>query len=384
MPSTLTIGHPDISSLPQTFITVPAVSGDTELFVQNSTDFSVGNYVVLNKYSSPNSQIILLVNANPTLTSMSPGALDFSYAVDSPVVFIPFNSINIYRSITGTGGTYSFLVRIPIQVDQDFSTYTDMTAVSPYSYRYTFFNSNLNIESDFSSEYPFSGFPFYSLNSLQRRTLTLFVDKLGEYITQESISDWVNEFVGKLNRGVTDSETGPFVDFVKFVPGSSEYTDISSYKIESVFFAEYSADGVSNWMPISPTDSRINSTSPITQYSWDLIGNKFFVKPVNPQFPTTYTVRLWFYTQQSLLINESDVLPILYRSYTDVVLDYCMMRANEQSRRLSESADYYRKKTFGNDGKSGNYGMIVEDIRSMIAQGNMSMATTWVNSFPVW
>lgn len=372
MPATLVIDHPSISQLPQTFVSLASIPGDATLVVQNSSVFSTNQFILVSQYADPLAQILLITSNNPSVTSIV-ASPNFSYTVDTPVTNIPFNTIKIYRSLTGLGGTYSLLTSIPIQVSQQASSYTDFSGVSPYSYKYTYYNSQLNIESDFSSEIPYTGFPLPSLQSIGDRVLSIFVDSQAEYITRTDIANWVNEFCGHLNREVTDSDNQAFVDFVTFTPGTAEYTDITIYGLEAIMLIDFSVNNGVNWQTINPMDSRqgksLNHTS---QYSWQLRGEKL---SIYGNFPSTQAVRVWGYTQQPILSLGSDQLPVVYRSYSDVFVDYCMQRASEKSRRLAESAVYYGKKT--------NIGFIeiVDAVRSRINQGNQAMAETWLNGF---
>jgi hypothetical protein len=371
MPATLTIDHPVISQMPQTYLALASNVGDPDLIVQNSAPFSVNQYVVVGQYANPITQTLLITapNTNNTTIVTVPA---FPYPVDTPITLTPFNEIRIYRSLTGIGGTYSLIATVPIEVDQQVTTFTDFSSVSPYSYKYTYHNSFLNIETAFSSEIPYAGFPLSSLQSIGDRTLSIFVDSQGEYITRDDIANWTNELCGHLNREVTDSDNQSFANYVTFTPGTAEYTDITTYGFEAIMLVEYSTDGI-NYLPINPMDSRFSSKlNPTSQYSWRLIDQKLFIYG---NFPSTQIVRMWGYTQQPVLSLGSDQLPIVYRSYSDVFVDYCMMRASEKSRRLQESAVYY--------GKKFNIGFleIIDATRSRINQGNQSMAITWLPNF---
>lgn len=392
MAATLIIGHPDITSFPQTFVASPIIKGDTTAVVQNATDFSQQDLVLIGQYGNPLAALYPISTPLPSSLSIPIGSSQFGYPLDTPVTKIPFNTVKIYRSTTGTGGSYSLLVSVAIQVDQIATTYTDFSAVSPYSYKYTYYNSTLNVESDFSSEMPYGGFPFYSLNSIQRRTLTLYVDQTGEFINLQSIADWTNELLSKFNRAVTDSESTPFATFATFTPGNNESVDLSQYNVESIFLLEYSSDNGMTWNgTINPMDSRIKANNPIGEYSYKMEGDKLFIYTSNVSggsqsvtFPVNYMVRMWYFTQQTPLSLESDTLPALYRSFTEIFVDYCMMRANEQSRRFAESAVYYAKRVMGSSGDgtvSGSFKGAVDTIRGRINQGNKSMALTWASSF---
>ena len=374
--ATFSISHPNISQLPQTLINLPSLAGDSVLYVQNSTVFPQGNYVCAGQYGDPQAETLLVSGAAPSVSQITVGNVGFPHPLDTPVTLMPFTVVKAYVSTTGLGGTYTFLSSVPIQVSQSYTTFTDYASNPVYSYRFTFYNPNLNVETDYSAEIPYSGFPLYSLQSIVKRVLGLYVDNLGEFISPASITDWCNELLARVNREVTDSESALFANFITFTPGSAEYTDMSSYNMEVIHLIEYSTDGGANYYDtINPTDSRIRSLNPTSTYTWFMEGDKLFI--TGPSAPNSnFVVRVWYYAQQTPLLQQSDTLPTIYRSYSDVWVDYCMVRASEQSRRLSESATYYDRKFI--DG----FTTIVENVRGRINQGNKSISTTWIQGIP--
>ncbi len=381
MPARISTFHPPIERNPLTFISGGYTSGTT-LNVQNTADFLANDYLLIEVYGTPTAEICQVGTITGASSITLTGTLQFGHPPDAFVTKIDYNQYQVYISTTGIGGTYTQITpNRSISVAQQFSTFTDPTALSTYSYKTRWINTTTGAQSLFTTELPASGFPFYSLGSLQQRVLDLYVDSQGSFITIDSINNWSNELLARANREVTESESTLFVDFTTFTPGTSEYTDITSYGVESIALIEYSSDGGLTYRPdtINPTDPRIKSSNTSSYYSYKIINQKLFVYAYGnsnvPAFPSNYMVRMWYFTQQPQLTLQSDLLPIVYRSFSDVWVDYCMTRANEQSRRLSESATYFDKRFL--DG----FKSMTESIKSRINQGNKTMATSWIDSF---
>lgn len=364
-----------------------AYSTGLDIVVDNGTLFNTGDYIVVERYGSSQCEIGQVASTGATSITLV-GDLFFPHSVDSPITLINYNQYQVWRSITGVGGTYLQLgANQGFQLSQPlFSQITDPAGIASYSYKVRYANTTASFYSQFGPEMPAGGYPFSSLGSIQDRVLTLFVDTNGEFINRNSITDWTNELIGRLNRDVTDSESNLFANFLTFTPDGSEYTDMSPYDIESYLLLEYSSDGGQTFPSvISPMDSRIKAASPYSNYSYKLEGDKLFIysqqypsNGTNYGFPVNDIVRVWYFTQQPQLTSQSDLLPNVYRSYSDVFVDYCMMRASEQSRRLSETGSWYYKKLFtGSNLNTGSYQSIVDSVKLRIGQGNKSMALTW-------
>lgn len=392
MPARIKVYPPPVTDSPSTQITTNYTTGTT-LVVQNTTDFEINDYLLIERIGSAQAELGQISSITNATTLVLVGALKFPHNIDTQVTRIDYNQFKVYRSTTGVGGTYILLDTEPFDWDQSFTWYIDQSGIAAYSYKTTMWNSTTSVESLASGENPAGGFPFYALGRVQSRVLQLYVDETGEFIAESSIADWCNELTTKLNRAVTGTESALFVNSVNFIPGNNEYTDLTTYNVEGIALIEYSTDGgvTFNNDTINPMDMRIKATNPTSLYSYKLIDQKLFIynstatTAAVPDFPAAYTVRMWFYTQQPLMSFKSDYIPTVYRSFSDVYVDYCMMRANEQSRRFQESAAYYYNKLFKGDSKNDpTIKIIIDSVSSRIGQGNKSMATTWLDSFSNW
>jgi hypothetical protein len=378
------VKHPDLINLPYTSTSADYSTGTT-LTVANGTIFSANDYILIDKYGSPVAEMAQVASSSSTSITLISN-LQFPHQNGSSVTKMTYNQFQIARSNTGIGGTYNVIYTGGFAVSQaDESTYNDINGNSAYSYQVYYYNSTAGYLSASGGEALASNLPLYTLGSIQDRTLSIYVDRNSEFISKQSIADWCNEFMARINRSVTDSETTLFANFaiLNFI---GEYIDLTNQNIETIFLVEYSTDGgITYTDSILPMDSRIKAGNPLSIYTYKYMGEKLFIysgtgNSTTSNFPTNYPVRVWFYTQQPLLINSADTLPAVYRSYSDVFVDYCLMRANEQSRRLSESAAYYYSKLFkGTQQNPASVTDMINSVRSRIDQGNKAMSLTWLN-----
>lgn len=370
----ITISFEDLTDNPSTNMSGDTVALATILTVKNNETFSQNDYLLVGKYGGAQTEVVQITSSLTNGTRIDVTAMVFPHVSDTPVTKLFFNEIRLERSITGIGGAYTLLATLIPTVNQFNTVYVDTTATSFYSYRYNYLNSTTGSEGSYSAELPFSGYSFDSLDSIQRRVLDLYVDKTGEFISPASIADWTNELLGILNRSVTDSESGPFLDYFTYIPGGEEYHDISSYGVEVISFIEYSTDGgmtYSTGSYVGPMDGRGGSRNSSSIWSYILRGDRLFIYDA---FPPSYVVRVWFFAQQPILVVQSDRLPSVYRSYTEAFVNYGLMRSHERSRRFQEAAAYYSKnftKTFD---------VMVPKIRARLNQGNETMSTPWADS----
>lgn len=367
MPATLSIFHPNISTFPTTLTSQEVNVLDTTINVQNSSDFSVNNYVLVGPYGGGTSQIIQITAPNPSINALTTGASAFPYNTNQSITVIPFNTINIYRSTTGLGGAYTLLTSVPIQVDQNLTTYTDFSAISPYSYRYTFYNSVLNAESDFSSEVPYGGFPPYSVYSIVDSVIKLFGDTLGQIVSRDMIVTWLNWLIGEMMTDITSGQSPYYVTSYVLTTTGAESYDLSAQGMIFIIKVEYSLDGgITYKADINPQDFRSNGYDSDALYSYSFAGSSIFLKDSgNNYIAAGNFVRIWAYTNQTQLVNDSDNLPDPMKPYVGFFVDYLLMRCNQVRGKIVENAAYFENRN------RKDKATIVSTIKQRIRQPGM-------------
>lgn len=371
----LTLSHPDLSDNISTVIKTD-YSPSLSLVVANTTGFAVDDYVVLGKPGLEQAEIVK-INAIANLTTLTLSASGgFSHASDTSVTHIPYNQFRVYRSVTGVGGTYALLATVALQIDQIQNIYRDMASASPYSYKFCFYNSTTLVESSYSDEIAFGGYPAWSLKAMQDAILGDFGDRGEKFIERSDVTRWLNYFLFETEVYLMGGESPYYVDYEDVTSTGANNYDLDTYEILGIFMIELSTDGGVTWSdPITPKDFRFRDASGnITQYDYRIAGNTLLF--TGQIVPAGNIMRIWYTTNPVPLANPTDVLPNPLRPMLGYFHDYGMMRANEKDRKPDLNYAYQsRIKEAKSDG-----GLLYK-LRKRIRQGNMPVASTNADGF---
>lgn len=386
MAKLLTLSQPDISNNILTFIAADVAKTDVTIQLKNTAGLNANDFLLFSKFGFPQTEIVRISSVDsPTQVTLVSGCL-FPHASDTTVFQIPYDKFRIYRSLTGVGGSYTLLAELPLQVDELMNVYRDPNAQSPYSYQFSYLNSFNLQESVKSDEIPFTGYPDWSLKSIQDTVLDLFNDPNEEFITRSSITTWVNECYRNIQNKVQPSDS-PY-DVVSATitwdgrndSSPFDLTSLSAFNTSpliSIYRVEYSTDGGLNFpYTITPKDFRIvDDIGSIGPYDYRLAGTSIFIAG---NMPAGYIIRIWYTTLPSNLSEPTDVLKDPFKPFTMLFVNYCLMRAHEKDRKMTELATYYK------DQVKDEFDMpegIVSRIRARIKQGNKAIATTWEDDY---
>uniref|UniRef100_A0A7V3JA78 Uncharacterized protein n=1 Tax=candidate division CPR3 bacterium TaxID=2268181 RepID=A0A7V3JA78_UNCC3 len=320
----LVIEHPEIDTSEQTSLTTAVSAGNTGLAVQNNQGFSANDYILIENIGSENAEIVKISSLSGN-TTINTDALKFSHGIDTPITYIKYNQIKIYRASSKTG-SYSLLATVNIEVDYPNGTrYDDTTGTSSSWYKVTYYNSTSLVESDYSDPIPATGIPDYYLRGIQNAVVTLANDPLEQRIRRDDITRWINEIYRKVQHKVRQKNLGFGLTYsgeLSFTAGQAEYdlpTDFAQlYKLEVAM------DGISYRNP-TPLDMRdVEPTrvfSPAEPYFY-FIGNKIGFQPT----PNSGTYRMWYYSTPQLLSSDGDELLYPYNQYPEIFINYAMFR----------------------------------------------------------
>lgn len=176
------IDHLDMSGYAKTALTSAADAGDASVSVENGSQFSSNQYVLIDGFNSPKSEIVLLsaVSGN-TLT----GTIAADHASSSTVQYIPYNQIvieystdlstnfetNLYTIAEAAAvSTWTELTTIDIDVTSSETTYVDNTN-DTRSYRTRFLNENDGVYSPYSDAILPTGFEEFAVGAIIRKAL---------------------------------------------------------------------------------------------------------------------------------------------------------------------------------------------------------------------
>lgn len=362
----LTMKHLDISENNTASIIEDSIAS-TNLKITNTSGFNNYNFIVIGKYGISNAEIVEISSKTDANTLVLTDNPIFPHSVDETVTYIPYNKIRIYRSVTGIGGSYSLLAELAIQVDQDFNTFRDVSSDTGYSYKYSFYNSVTEEESDFSNELPFAGFSDWSLKALQDGILSDFGDEEEKTISRSDIKRWLNYFNLKVQTFLMGGESPYFVDFIDVTStGVSEY-DLDTYKIISILMIELSFDGGLNFTEsITPKDFRFRDGS--SGYDYRIAGNKLIFTDL--KVPKDVKMRIWYSTLPVRLESPTDELLTPLIPMLETFYDYGMMRCHLKDRHPELAGNHENKVSAAFNERTG----ILYKLKRRIKQGGMPSA----------
>jgi len=369
------MSHPDLSNNIETFLKSDYSSG-VNLVVANSAGFNANDFVILGRPGLEQAEIVK-INAIPNATGLTLNASgSFTHASDTSVVHIPYDKFRIYRSVLGVGGTYTLLVEASLQIDQIKNVYRDAASASPYSYKYCFYNSVTGLESSFSDELAFDGYPEWSLKAMQDAILGDFGDTNEKFIKRADITRWLNYFNLEVQTLLMGGESPYFVDYHDITSTGADNYDLDTYEILGVFMVELSRDGgVTFGEPITPKDFRFRDESgDITEYDYRMAGNKIYF--TSNIIPAGYIMRIWYTTNPIALVNPTDTLLNPLIPMLGYFHDYGMSRANEKDRKpeLNYAIDARIRRAKEDGG-------LLYKLRKRIKQGNMPIASSASRGF---
>lgn len=227
------IVNPPLDGEPRTYLTQDCDAGATVIYTLDNAGFTLSGvddyYILIGDYGSERSEIVL-VDASDGSTgnnSFKISATKYSHEASDPVTFIRYNKIKIYGSVD-SGGTKVLITTIDIDSSQQFTEYTYVG--DTYSYFYTtYYNSNGDIESDYSDEISATSFTRRSakriIEAALRKAMTeidegpnskltwdvaleILQDGIDEILTQKR--DW--PFLRKIYSGTQTTANTEYID----------------------------------------------------------------------------------------------------------------------------------------------------------------------------
>jgi len=189
------IQHPDISGNEKTYLSSPASASSTTLTVQNIKGFSIGQYVVLGTVGDEQTEIIRIhTSTTPTgsTITLASGTV-FAHAVNTPITYIPFNQVALYKS-SSKGGSYAIIgAAVNLQVDEPHTEIDDATGTTSTWYKTRYYNSSTTTWSSYSGEIQGSGYKPNSLKKIIDKASVITDDKDHDALTFDEKIDIVND-----------------------------------------------------------------------------------------------------------------------------------------------------------------------------------------------
>ncbi len=191
----ISVKNPLVNELEFTYLAVAPQAAATTLTVRNNNGFVNLRKIMIGKLGFEKTEIVTLAGAITAGTSLTTSALVFPHVVDDPVYALKYNQIKVYRSTTGSDGSYSVLATVDIDVDnEDLETvYDDTAGLSSYYYKVSYYDSVGTVESELSDPIAGSGYE----RNMVGRVINEFFEEVGD-TNQVHMS--VSEALGVLNE----------------------------------------------------------------------------------------------------------------------------------------------------------------------------------------
>lgn len=174
-----------------TFLNNDYASGVASFSVDNGLKLNNTEYIVIGEGEKAE---LLLINGVPTATTIvTASASSFAHSRGEKVQFIPYNQIEIYKSVDG-GLTYNLLTTVGIGVASETTYYNEVDGLSTYYYKVRFKNSTTSKYSEYSDAIIATGYTENSVGNVIRRALIQLGESVDtEVLTKEFLYEALNE-----------------------------------------------------------------------------------------------------------------------------------------------------------------------------------------------
>ena len=314
-------------------------AGTTVFRLRNTSGLGSSFAIQIGETGEEQTEVLLISGAPPAVGTLGTTtvASTFEHPADTPVYAIKYNQVVFERSTTGTAGTATPMTdgTITYQANALQTTFDDATGSVTYAYRTYFRNALLtpaiSLESDWITT---AGFSFYSLAKLRERTKGKLWN--ADFLTDDVIDDWTNEFKDKLtNSAIQTNEDYSMgtvdVGFGTAGLGTITTTDFKQARrvwvtYDSTNFYQSTKMDANDDFP----DRNYLSTHPY--HYW--FGNT--ILQVNPP-ESGGTARIMFYRMGTPMQNDTDELPLFMQGYTDSFVEYNLLQAQYKDGKVSMS-----------------------------------------------
>ena len=191
----VTAYNPSTDNLEKSYFSNSYSNGVTTIVVRDTDRFSVDDRILLGEMGFEQSEIVSVTAVNADKKTLTISATSFPHATDDPLYVLKYDSINFYRATTAVDGTYSILVTVPLDVDNDTKTtsYEDPTGLTGYYYRTTYYNAITDLESDQSDPIAGQGYSRKQVGAVINDFLTEVGDTDQVYMSVPQALNIMNE-----------------------------------------------------------------------------------------------------------------------------------------------------------------------------------------------
>jgi len=317
----------------------------TALPIKNISPFTTASFAVqIGKTGESQSEVQLLGTTTPSGTALAlAGSLTYDHAIDTPVFHTFYDKIIFKCSTAGTSGTATALTdgTVSITPNSLFTEFNDTSGSSTYAYKTQYYNSvtgGISTESDWQI---FGGPTFYSLVKLRQRGKDALYN--ASYIKSDDIiTDWISEWGEQMTNAAIKVNKGYSIGTASYAFGTSGYGTITEAGFKVADKIEITTDGInyipSTEIPMSQYSESDTFSASYPRHSWE--GDaRFRVLP----FGAIGTARFSFGQINTPLSNDTDELPLSFRSYTTGCVEYLLYRAYDNDNKDAIADKHYAR-----------------------------------------
>lgn len=190
------IYNPEITDYEKSYLADDYSAGVDTINVKNNERFAANDRIMIGEMGQEKTEIVTVSAVNSTNdTGLTVGTTQFPHSADDPVTVLQFDQVKIYRSTTGSSGSYSVLATVALDVDNDTlqTVYDDTTGLSTYYYKVSFYHSVDALESALSDPIPGGGWLRDQVGHIIDETLQELSDVQEQHITRGEIIGYFND-----------------------------------------------------------------------------------------------------------------------------------------------------------------------------------------------
>lgn len=350
--------HPSIDGNPRSNLTAKANAGQANIVVQNVSDFSVDDPIIIGTPGQELTEIKKISSISGKTITLSAN-LDNTHPENTRITYIKYDQVKFYKS-DSEDGTYTEAETKDIAIDEPHTLYS-----SPLSYYFkiAYYNSITAELSGYSVAVSSSGFERYSLIKLQDALFKKFRDEKEQFLERDEITTWIGEIKDDMVNKIIDNNEKYFNASVDLDVNSDGEADLSDdfrkFQKISVLYNGITAIRASK-IELENVDDATQTFSESAPYYY-FNSYKIGIRPKG--IVGTTKVRVVHEYQPADLENDSDLLPKPIRFYTKVVMDGLMVRACEKAGKDSRADRYERKYVNGVDD-------MIEEVNNLVLNEN--------------
>lgn len=187
--------NPETNLYEKSYLANDYSGGVTSIEVKQTERFAANDRIMIGEQGQEKTEIVTVSSVSSDDTTLTVGATSFAHSADDPVTVLQFDQVKIYRSTTGSGGSYSVLDTVDLDVDNATlqTIYDDTSGLSTYYYKVSFYHSVDALESALSDPIPGGNWLRDQVGHIIDETLQELSDLQEQHITRGEIIGYFND-----------------------------------------------------------------------------------------------------------------------------------------------------------------------------------------------